>query len=179
MSFSVAWGLGLLVEIGIEFTSRLVINRYICLVTDQQHDRYHPLEGYPLLGCPLFLFSIQVLKIILSKGDWLNRRLNLLAIITTGLSVMLFRHNGIPVPILSLVVLAFFYRSKLLRIGIVISAMLVSWLVIRGPVYDLAGVSRAGGLESAQLIHHIAAHVVQGEPLTEEEQSLADVLMPK
>ena len=34
-------------------------------------------------------------------------------------------------------------------------------------------------LENAQFIHHISAHVVTGGPLTEEEQSLADVLLPE
>ena len=178
VSFSVAWGLGLLVEIGLNLPAAWLLIGIFALSPINSTIVITLWKDIPY-SAALFLFSIQVLKIILSKGDWLNRRLNLLAIITTGLSVMLFRHNGIPVPILSLVVLAFFYRSKLLRIGIVISAMLVSLMVIRGPVYDLAGVSTAGGLESAQLIHHIAAHVVQGGPLTEEEQSLADVLMPK
>ncbi len=177
VSFSVAWGLGLLYEMGLNLPAAWLLAVVFAFSPINSTITISIWKDIPY-SAALFLFSVQVLKIILSNGEWLNRRLNLLAIFVTGLSVMLFRHNGIPVPILSLVVLIFFYRPKLLRIGAVIVAMIVSWLVIRGPIYDLAGVSKAGGLESAQMIHHISAHVIEGSPLTAEEQSLADILLP-
>lgn len=178
VSFSIAWGLKLLVELGINLPAAWLMALIFALSPINSTIVISIWKDIPY-AVALFLFSIQILKIILSNGLWLTKWPNLLAILFTGLCIMLFRHNGIPVPILSLIVLSIFYRSKLLRFGIIVFGLLVSYILIRGPIYDLAGVSKEGGLENAQFIHHISAHVVAGGPLTEEEQRLADILLPQ
>ena len=178
VSFSIAWGLKLLVELGINLPSAWLLAFIFAFSPINSTIVISIWKDIPY-AVALFLFTIQVLKIIISNGSWLTKWPNTLAILFSGLCVMLFRHNGIPVPILSLVVLAIFYRPRMLRFGMIILGLLFSYILIRGPIYDLVGVSKEGGLENAQFIHHISAHVVTGGPLTEEEQNLADVLLPE
>ena len=158
VSFSVAWGIKILLELGINLAGAWLIAMVFALSPINSTMVISIWKDIPY-GVALFLFSIQCLKIISSSGKWLTEWQNIAAIILTGLGVMLFRHNGIPVPILSLAVLAFVYRPVVLKFGVVILCLIISWWLIRGPFYDLVGVSKKGGLENAQLIHHISAHV--------------------
>ncbi len=52
------------------------------------------------------------------------------------------------------------------------------WLLIQGPVYDYLKVDRNTGFKQQVFIHHIAAHVATGGPLTAEEANLASGILP-
>lgn len=175
--FSVAWGMKTLLELGINLPAAWLIAIVFALSPINSTMVISIWKDIPY-GVALFLFSIQCLKIIISNGKWLSEWQNIMAMVFAGLCVMLFRHNGIPVPILSLVVLAIIYRPVQIKFGVIIMCMLVSWWFIRGPFYDLVGVSKIGGLENAQITHHIAAHIIKGNSLTEEEQRIANTLLP-
>lgn len=127
----------------------------------------------------LLLFSLQILRVIFSDGEWLKKWGNCVWMALTGLCVMLFRHNGFPVPVLSLLVVGMFYRRYWVRLGVIIICMIFTWVVIRGPVYDSLGVSKNSGAYNQIFIHHISAHIAKGGPLTPEEARIANLILPE
>ena len=68
VSFSVAWGLGLLVELGINLPSAWLLACIFALSPINSTIVISIWKDIPYCGC-LFLFSIQVLKIIISNGS--------------------------------------------------------------------------------------------------------------
>ena len=51
------------------------------------------------------------------------------------------------------------------------------YLLIHGPLYDLLKVNRSVGSLQQIFVHHIAAHIVTGGPLTPQQQSVADKII--
>ena len=126
----------------------------------------------------LLLFSLMILNIVLSKGAWLGRRFTWIWLVLVSLGIGLFRLNGLPVPLISLVLLGIVYRKNWKILGISLGTFISLWLLIQGPIYDFLRVDRNVGFKQQVFIHHIAAHVTTGDPLTAEETSLASRILP-
>jgi hypothetical protein len=126
----------------------------------------------------LLLLSLMILKAIFSKGAWLGERFSWLWLTLVGLGICLFRLNGLPVPILSLIVLAIVYRYQWKRVVLSVGMIAGMWLLIQGPIYTLLKVDRNAGFKQQVFIHHIAAHIATGGPLTPAESELASGILP-
>jgi hypothetical protein len=126
----------------------------------------------------LLLLSLMILKTVFSKGAWLGMRFTWLWFTLVSLGISLFRLNGLPVPVVSLIVLALVYREHWKRVAFSLGIFLGVWLLIQGPIYDYLKVDRNTGFKQQVFIHHIAAHIATGAPLTAEESGLASGILP-
>lgn len=126
----------------------------------------------------LFLFSLQLLKIIISKGKWLDKNLNWISIGIVAALVSLFRHNGLPVVAASLVFLAIFYRHHWRRIVLSLGLLILLYFGVKGPLYDWLKVSPQVETKQVVFLHHIAAHIDRQSVLLPEERQVLDQIQP-
>jgi hypothetical protein len=126
----------------------------------------------------IFLFSLLILKVVFSKGVYLQSRISWVLLGLTGFCIASFRHNGFPIPFISLLALFLVYRSKWRPLLLAGALFLGLWVFFQVPVFTLIGAEKKAGSFEQILVHHIAAHAVAGENLTPEEQKLANVIVP-
>ena len=177
LALTVAWGIKMLSDHGLPAWAGWGLSVLFAI---------SPVNGYmaatlwkdiPYSTC-LLLMSLMFLKVVLSRGEWLKRKSAWLWLVLVSLGISLFRLNGLPVPVVSLIVLAIVYREHWKRVAFSLGIFLGAWLLIQGPVYDYLQVDRNTGFKQQVFIHHIAAHVATGGPLTAEEASLASGILP-
>jgi hypothetical protein len=121
-----------------------------------------------------------VLKIVLTNGAWLDKRLIWVWLGLLSLCIASFRHNGLPIPVVTILVLLVVYRKwwKPLLKAIALSTILFA--IIHGPFYKALGVGqRQLGFIQDVMLHHISAHINAGKPLSPTEQALADSILPR
>jgi hypothetical protein len=177
LSFATAWGLKVLIQNGLNTNAAWFVAIIFALSPLNSTLVISLWKDIPY-AIAFMVFSIQILQMIFSGGKWLENWVNCMALVLSSLSIMLFRHNGVPVPVISLIIAILFFRHYWIRLCIIIIAMVFSWVLIRGPVYDRIGVDKTTGFENAVFIHHIAAHVVKGGPLSQDERNLVNLILP-
>jgi hypothetical protein len=177
LSLVTAWGIGILVDKGMNLSAGWFISIIFSLSPVNSTLIISIWKDIPY-STAFLLFSLQILKVIFSRGKWLEKWSNCLGLGFTGLSIMLLRHNGLPVPVLSLLVVVLFYRKYWLRIGVTLGGMIISWVLIQGPIYDAFGVKKNTGFDDTVFIHHIAAHIVTGQSLSAGEEQVANLILP-
>ena len=112
--------------------------------------------------------NLIVVQIVLTRGLWLEGRARWLPLgVTVGL-VALFRHNGIAAAFGTPFCLLFFYRRWWRPLALSLILGMGAWWVVRGPVYRALHVKLAPPAQNI-LIHPIAAHIVAGTPMSEED----------
>jgi hypothetical protein len=126
----------------------------------------------------IFLFSLLILKVVLSKGVFLQSRISWVLLGLTGFCIASLRHNGFPIPFISLLALFLVYHSKWRSLLLAGALFLGLWVFIQVPIFNLIGAEKKAGSFEQILVHHIAAHMVAGENLTPEEQKLANIIVP-
>ena len=136
------------------------------------------MEGI-LYSTSLLLLSIIVLKIVFTEGRWVGQQFHWLWLSFVCVLVAGFRHNGVPVAFLTLVFLIPLYRKwcKPLLLSLVVFSGL--WYFFQGPALDLLNVEKSYGTEKSIFIHHIAAHIINGGPLSVDEQVVANKIIPE
>jgi hypothetical protein len=177
LSLVTAWGIGILVDHGMNLPAGWFISILFAISPINSTLVMSIWKDIPY-STAFLLFSLQILKVIFSRGRWLEKWPNCLGLGLSGLSIMLLRHNGLPVPILSLLVVVLFYKKYWLRIVVTLGTLIISCVLILGPIYDALGVNKNSGVEDNVFIHHIAAHIIDGNPLTTDEENLANLILP-
>ena len=127
----------------------------------------------------IFLF---LLKIVWTKGVWLNSVKNIILLTLTLLGLSLIRHNGILVVIGVVFGLLIFYKKRQ-RYAVIISfaAILIIRFLITGPVYDFIGVEKsANKYFMNSYVSYYLGNFISERPdlLTEEQKNLLDIIYP-
>lgn len=177
LSLTAAWGIGILIGLGLPIKLAWVMAALFAIspvnaifsITLWKDVAY---------STALFLFSLQVLKIITSEGKWLENRSHWIWLGIVAALVSLFRHNGIPVMAASLVVLAVVFRRHWRILGLSLVILLISYFGIKGPLYDWIKVSPQTETKQIVFLHHIAAHIHSGTEILPAEQSILDQIQP-
>lgn len=127
----------------------------------------------------MLLFFIIYLKIITSQGKWLTGTSRFIAFMLVCSGIALFRHNGLPLVILVLLisVISLPVIRKRLGLGLILTLAITG--LIRGPLYGVLKVQPSGFTGGTQLLlHHISAHVAAETEFTPEERNFLDQLLP-
>ena len=124
------------------------------------------------------VFSL-LLRVVRTRGAWLQpwRNRALLALLLAA--VALFRHNGLPLAVFVLATAFVLLSAHRWRIGTVGLLWALIYLVVRGGVYSLVGVepmSRAFSLYYS--VHQVAAFVHSGVPLSEQDKAFLSQMQP-
>jgi hypothetical protein len=130
------------------------------------------------------VFTIIVLKIVSNNGKSLSILSDWIVLSISGALIALFRHNGWPVTLFTLLILTIVYRKQMLQS---LGALILSiglWLIIIGPIFHFTGVNtkpinmgKNPGLE-AEIFHFINFHYKNGASLLPEEKNLIDKIYP-
>ena len=178
LSLTVAWGIRLLEEHGLPAWAGWSLAAIFALAPLNGNMVIILWKDIPYSTC-LFLLSLMILKIVLTKGAWLEKRFTWVWLGLVSLCVASFRHNGLPIPYHPMIALLIFYRKwwKKLFQAAILAVLLYG--VIHGPFYKALGVGqRQLGFMQDIMLHHIAAHIKNGEALHPAEQALADSILP-
>jgi hypothetical protein len=127
----------------------------------------------------LAALTIMVIKIVFSKGLWLEKTRNWICFILVSLLSIFFRYNGIPAVGLTLLALLVFLPAQRKIIITITGVVILGWVLMNGPIFNLLGVNRVseGQLDNI-LLHHISAHVDAGTLLDMDEKQYLDSLFP-
>jgi hypothetical protein len=128
------------------------------------------------------LVSIFVLKIVVTKGEWLESKKNLIVFGFTCLFVPLTRHNGIFIFLLG-PILALIFRIKWKSLLLVSVTILAVYLLIIGPGYKVAKAMQINDKKLALVtywvpIYFMEAQLHAGTPLLPEEKQLLNSIYP-
>jgi hypothetical protein len=178
VSIAFAWGLGELASMGVS-RKILWVLAILCSIAPFNIILTLSLwKDIPYSVC-LFLLSVIFLKIINSQGRWLLNPWHWVGLGFTLGAVALFRANGIPVAIISALVLVVFFRKQWKQVACAAGILAVILVVVFGPVYSILHVKRVPEFTAAIFLHHIAAHIQAGTPLTTDEAIYIDQLAPR
>ena len=132
-----------------------------------------------LYAVSMLWLSILLLRVFLSAGESIRAARGWASLGIAAFCVAIFRKNGFPVALFSLVFLPMLYRRrwKEALAGLLVAALL--YLGVTGPLYTLMNVkSVSTGQTNLILLHHIGAHVESGTPLLSEEKEYLESLLP-
>ncbi len=121
----------------------------------------------------VLILTYFILQMVQDHGTWLNRKFAWVWLGTIAACVALYRHNGAPVAVGTLIILFIAYRQYWKRLALASALMLGMWLGIRGSVYQLLNVQPlpSSFFTAYIALKHVAAHLAQGAELTASEQA--------
>jgi len=127
----------------------------------------------------LLAFTIAFFAITTSGGLWITRRYRWILLGVLAFLVGIFRHNGAPVALISLLFLPiFFHKQWKYYIGSILVALAI-FLLVRGPLYDRITVEQEStGQSNLIYLHHIAAHLDAGTHLSNDEVDYLNQYLP-
>lgn len=178
LSLTVAWGIGLLCQYGLPRWGAWLIAGIFALSPINGQLTITMWKDIPY-STSMLLFSLLTLKIVFTQGEWLGRRMVWIALGLVGAFIALFRHNGLPIPFFGFLALGLVYRKHWKSVIKSFSLFVVIYLLVQYPLYTLLNVDRSLGTKQQVFVHHIAAHMVHGGPLTPSEQKLAQLIVPE
>lgn len=124
--------------------------------------------------------TLLLLEIIKSRGRWLAtswRNAILLGIVS--FFVAIFRHNGPPVALGTILALGVIYRVYWRRLLVVFIITISIYCLVRGPLYQALHVGKASSVfMHSTMLHQVSAVIAAGTPLTQEERNVLDKIMP-
>lgn len=107
-----------------------------------------------LYSISVMLLNILVINVVDTAGGWLRPARNWILLGITGGLVTLYRHNGFPIPVITMLALAGAYRAHwkdLLKSTAVLAVML---LVVYGAIYPLFHVEKDSGQPASVVFVH-------------------------
>jgi hypothetical protein len=127
----------------------------------------------------LTAMTIMVMKIVFSKGLWLEKTGNWVAFVVVSLLSIFFRYNGIPAVGFTLLALLIFIPNQRKILLISTGLIVIIWGLVNGPIFNLIGVNRIseGHLDNI-LLHHISAQINAGTSLDPGEEKYLNSLYP-
>ncbi|SFK16581.1 hypothetical protein SAMN04487936_10894 [Halobacillus dabanensis] len=126
----------------------------------------------------LFLFTVMTYNIVASNGKWLNSNVHLILLGLTALATSLMRTNGLPITLVTAILLLVAYRKQFLKIVITTVSVLILYFVITGPFYTYMDVRPSSPNEALSIPTQQFAHIISedGDLTAEERQYLGEIL---
>lgn len=135
-------------------------------------------KDIPYALCQFWMFRI-LLEAVLSNSESLRKRTALIALTLSAVGVSLYRHNGVPIAIGSVIVYAVFLPKCRKKLLLAAALTLGSIILIRGPLYDRLNVRKSGFAGVNQIyVQLIAAHLEAGTPLDPAERETIEKIAP-
>lgn len=130
-------------------------------------------------GISFFALFLMLLRYVLAADTALGSLPHPLEAGFAGAGAALFRHNGLPVVIVTLLIFLIAYKPLRKRLFSALLLVITITLLVRGPIYAMLQVKPDNGSGANQiLIHAISAHVVEGTPLDPEDHAWLSRLYP-
>lgn len=132
-----------------------------------------------LYSACMLLFSIFIFNLIKTKGNWLDTNLNIFLYFISSLGLIMFRHNGLIVFVVTLIILAIIFKSKLKKAYFISIIVVVVHLIITGPLYHFFNVKPSDPNEALAIPTQIIASVIaQDGNLAQEQRAFFNEVLP-
>jgi hypothetical protein len=128
-------------------------------------------------GLAILAMTVLLVSVVRTEGRCLQDWRYMAALALVGAVIMLLRHNGIPVPFITVAVLLVAFPWLWKRLIVVTAMMLMLFGFVRGPVFSLFDVSE-WSLSHTLYAHHIAAHLDAGTELSDSERKFLTRIRP-
>ena len=131
-------------------------------------------------SCAMLALFLIVLRAVRTEGTWLKTGLGMAALCSAVLLTSLYRHNGLPVTALFLIVMLILWRNvcfkQLLRVSF---DWIVAFVIITGPIYRIIGVAPMAKFFVLQnIMHQIGALTQHGAIESESDRSFLASIQP-
>jgi hypothetical protein len=129
-------------------------------------------------------FTLLLLMLVRGGGQWLTRRPFLAALTVAAALMALYRHNGVPVVLVTLVAAMLSYRRWWRPLAVVLVGAAAVWLLVRGPLYSSLRVRTPPDWYAWQpILSQVASYVQDGAletqpPLDEASVDLLNAYHP-
>ena len=129
----------------------------------------------------MFLGTLFVINIVLTKGVWLDKISNKFLFVLMCLGVMLFRHNGIVSIGLLLLLMMIIYRDKWKTFLFLLLGLFAFRFILYGPIYNSLGIDKTGGKsEMMGVVSSQIAYMYHNNDITDKDDvMLLTELAPK
>lgn len=132
-----------------------------------------------LFSTAFLLFFVFWLDILVTRGVSLGRPLYFLGFLLVAALSALYRHNGLPTILFSLVALLLFMPGARRRVSLALAILVALILLIKGPLFDRMNVDRADTFfESVFELYHLAAHIDAGTSFSESDRQFLNAIHP-
>lgn len=132
-----------------------------------------------LYSTSLLFFTVVVMNVVLSNTKWLDSKLNFLIFVISGLSALMFRHNGKFCFWPTILLLLIIFRKHFKKLIWPVVTILLLFLVIQFPLHYYLKVEPAFEGESYSVPLNIIGGIVKnGGYLTEYQSEYIDKIMP-
>lgn len=132
-----------------------------------------------LFSAFLLLFTILIIKIVITRGSYLESRNNQLFIIFSSSIICLFRHNGLLSFLGTIFLLLLFYRKFIKSVFTIFIATLIIYFFVKGPIYSLLNVMPTTTNETLAIPTQQIASVIKHDGyLTEDQKNYLDKILP-
>lgn len=127
----------------------------------------------------LFLFTIIIFNIFITKGKWISSKKNIALFIVAALGILFFRHSGKFCFFPMVLILMIFYKEYIKKIGLATLIVLTVYILIVGPGYKLLNVIPSFEGESYSVTLNVIGAVIKNDGnLTDDQKIYAQSLMP-
>lgn len=177
-AFVTAWGLSVLQRIGVSQAILWLLSILMAVFPPSILYVVTLWKDIPY-AIALLAFTIALFSIAVSEGQWGAKNFRWVLLGFLAFFVAIFRHNGSPVALISLIFLLFFFRKQgKFYLGSIIVALAI-YVLVRGPLYDHITIeNKSTGQSNLIYLHHIAAHIDAGTQLTNDEEIYIDSFLP-
>lgn len=118
----------------------------------------------------LCLFTIILFNIINTGGEWFYNKINIALFVISSLGLSLFRHNGVLVFSITIILFLMIFRKRLFRLYIYSGIVIVFYIIITGPIYNHYNVTASDPNEALAIPTQQVASVIALEGEMNEKQ---------
>lgn len=127
----------------------------------------------------LLFFTVNLAKLHFSKGNWIKSRSGFLLLLLSAFGTAFFRHNGLPVFILTFVLLIILFRNKWKPLLSIFLIVFILERIIAGPVFHALNVKPSDPNEALSIpTQQIANIIVNDGDMTKDERAYFDKVFP-
>ena len=169
LSLGAAWGIKLLESHGLSRRLAWILSLAFALSYPNASMTVTLWKDIPY-GVAFLVFSLYLFQIAASNGKWLKSWKHAALLGLVSAVIPLLRHNGLPVVLIILPLLALIYRRTVRQALLAAAVFAAAYLLVRGPLYRAVNVEEhSSNFLYGTLLGHINAHVKADTPLLEDE----------
>jgi len=169
LSLAAAWGIKVLENHGLSRRLALLASLLFAVSYPNASMAITLWKDIPYAAAFL-VFSLYLFQIAASNGKWLKSWKHAILLGLVSAVIPLLRHNGLPVVLIILPLLALIYRRAARQVVLALAVFAAAYLLVRGPLYRAVNVEQSSSdFLYGTLLGHINAHVKAGTPLLDDE----------
>ncbi|NPV57318.1 MAG: hypothetical protein HPY76_11700 [Anaerolineae bacterium] len=174
----IAWGLRFLDRLGVPFWVPWLVSILMATALPNILTVNTIWKDVPY-ALSVFGLTIIFLRIVQTNGAWLEVEHNWVSMGVVAIAIVLFRQNGLFVPLVSYGVLVLLYPHRWRRLLASLALTVLSLAIFMGPVYRLLDVNNTARYKVNEItLHHLAAHYAAGTPISDQERAFLYQMLP-